>query len=68
MLSGCFETAIGGSFNDNTQAGYKRPKLEELHLLLFDEDFDNAHDALADTEACMRCFFELVERGVISIS
>ena len=52
----------------NGMSGYKRPKLEELHFLLFDEYFDNAHDALADTDACMRCFFELVERGVISIS
>jgi DNA polymerase III epsilon subunit-like protein len=29
--------------------GYKWPKLEELHMKLFGETFDGAHDALADT-------------------
>ncbi|MEH0154420.1 3'-5' exonuclease [Limibacter armeniacum] len=47
--------------------GYKWPKLEELHHILFEEGFDNAHDALADVEACARCFFELVRRGVINL-
>lgn len=46
---------------------YKFPKLEELHRFLFEEDFDGAHDALVDVMACVRCFFELVNRGVISI-
>jgi len=52
----------------NGMSGYKRPKLEELHFFLFKEYFDNAHDALADTEACMRCFYELVERGVVGLN
>lgn len=51
----------------NGMPGFKRPKLEELHFFLFNEYFDYAHDALADTEACMRCFYELVEREVIPI-
>lgn len=46
---------------------YKFPKLEELHRFLFEEDFDGAHDALVDVLACVRCFFELVNRGVIVI-
>lgn len=33
---------------------YKWPKLEEAHRFFFNEDFDNAHDALADVRACMR--------------
>ena len=45
--------------------GYKWPKLIELHLKLFDEEFDDAHDALADVKACARCFFELIKQGVI---
>ncbi|MFH1522236.1 MAG: 3'-5' exonuclease [Patescibacteria group bacterium] len=45
--------------------GYKWPRLSELHKVLFKEDFTGAHDALADVEACARCFFELCKRGVI---
>ena len=47
------------------QYGYKWPKLSELHIKLFGEDFEDAHDALVDVEACARCFFELAKRGVI---
>ena len=45
--------------------GYKWPRLDELHIKLFGENFDGAHDALADVKACARCFFELAKRGVI---
>lgn len=45
--------------------GYKWPRLSELHEKLFDKDFENAHDALADVEAMVRCFFELKKRGVL---
>lgn len=45
--------------------GFKWPKLIELHQKLFNEEFDGAHDALADVKACARCFFELIKRGVI---
>jgi DNA polymerase-3 subunit epsilon len=47
--------------------GYKWPKLVELHDILFNEPFANAHDALADVKATKRCFFELVKRGVIRV-
>ena len=43
----------------------KWPKLTELHEHLFGESFDGAHDAYADITATKRCFFELVDRGVI---
>ncbi len=44
---------------------YKYPKLIELYEFLFDERFDNAHDANADVEATVKCFFELLKRKVI---
>lgn len=47
--------------------GYKWPRLSELHLKLFGEDFADAHDALVDTSACARCFFELYKRQVIDL-
>ena len=43
----------------------KWPKLEELYQHLFNEEFPNAHNALADVNATRRCFWELVDRGVI---
>ena len=46
--------------------GYKWPKLEELHRILFDgENFADAHDALADVEATVRCAKELKRIGVL---
>ena len=46
---------------------YKWPKLEELHHKLFGVKFDNAHDALGDVKATGRCFFELLEKGIITL-
>lgn len=43
----------------------KWPRLDELYMKLFNEKFDNAHNAMADVEATMRCFFELQDRGII---
>lgn len=45
----------------------KWPKLEELYQILFDKDFPNAHNAMADTRATKECFFELVKREIILI-
>jgi len=47
--------------------GFKWPKLEELHGILFNEAFDNAHDAMGDVRATARCFFKCVELGVIKL-
>ena len=49
------------------RGGYKWPKLQELYTHLFNKEFDNAHDALADIRACRESFFELVKRGVIEM-
>ncbi len=46
---------------------YKPPKLNELYLKLFWERFTWWHDALADTEATAKAFWELVKKGVIKI-
>ncbi len=46
--------------------GYKMPRLSELHFVLFDKYFDEAHNASADVNATARCFFELIRIGVIS--
>lgn len=49
------------------QNHYKWPRLSELYEKLFGTPFEGAHDALNDTRATERCFFELVNRGVINI-
>lgn len=41
---------------------FKWPKLIEAYRCLFNEDFSDAHDALADVRACMRIYFELQKR------
>ncbi|MFA4849612.1 MAG: 3'-5' exonuclease [Methanoregula sp.] len=46
--------------------GYKWPTLPELHKILFNESFVDAHDASADVEACARCYFEIKKRGILN--
>jgi DNA polymerase III epsilon subunit-like protein len=48
-------------------AGYKNPKLTEIYSHFFGEEFENQHTALADTRACARVFFELLDREVIKL-
>ncbi len=45
--------------------GYKWPKLSELHLKLFGENFEDAHNALTDIKATARCFWQLKEIGIV---
>jgi DNA polymerase III subunit epsilon len=45
--------------------GYKWPKLSELHIKLFEEDFDEAHDASVDINATEKCFWEMKKLGII---
>lgn len=45
----------------------KWPKLEELYKILFNDTFEGAHDALVDIRATAKCYFELVQRGIIKI-
>jgi DNA polymerase III subunit epsilon len=44
---------------------YKWPTLTELHVKLFEKEFEGAHDALDDVKACAKSFFELKKRGKI---
>lgn len=46
----------------------KWPKLEELHAKLFGCKFEGAHNALADITATAKCFWGLVDKGVICIN
>ncbi|TAJ12847.1 3'-5' exonuclease [Marinilabiliaceae bacterium JC017] len=45
--------------------GYKWPRLSELHIKLFGENFEEAHNARADIEATARCFWKLREMGIM---
>lgn len=49
----------------NKTGKIKWPKLIELYNKLFEKDFENAHDAMADITATKECFFELKKRGII---
>ena len=44
---------------------FKKPKLAEIHQLLFNEGFDMAHNASADVEATARVFLELIRIKVL---
>ena len=44
---------------------FKFPTLVELNNFLFNENFDEAHNATADVEATARCFFELLRNKSI---
>ena len=49
----------------SARGGYKWPNLTELHTILFQTGFGDAHDAVYDVKACADCFFELKRRGAI---
>lgn len=44
---------------------HKYPKLSELYTTLFGKTYENQHNALSDARACMRCYFELHQRGIL---
>lgn len=48
------------------QLGY-RQNLSDLHLRLFGTDFTGSHSAASDCEATMKCFVELVRKGIIEL-
>lgn len=47
------------------QNGFKSPRLTELYRILFGKEFDNAHDAMADVDATVKCFWKLKELKVM---
>jgi DNA polymerase III epsilon subunit-like protein len=46
----------------------KFPKLEELHLKLFDTNFSGAHNALEDVKATFKCLKELIRRDIMNLN
>ena len=59
MQSATDYCAISGPY------GYKWPKLTELHHKLFQEGFNESHNAAADMAATVKCFWELKRLGII---
>lgn len=51
--------AVEGATWRDSGSGFRYPSLRRLHRTLFGYEFDNAHDALADTQACLNCFFRM---------
>lgn len=47
---------------------YKYPKLSELYSFLFQETFEEAHNAAADVNATARVFFEMLRRGEVPLA
>ena len=45
----------------------KYPTLEELSIILRGESFTNAHNAMADTQMAMECFWILIDSGIANI-
>lgn len=52
-------------YNNGT---FKWPKLQEAHKFIFGNEFDNAHDALADVHATAKIFRWLVMNGYIQVN
>lgn len=50
-----------------SQYGFKWPKLSELYFILFNESFEEAHNAAHDINATAKCFWELKNRQIIVI-
>lgn len=51
---------LPGNYGD-----YKWPKLSELYFKLFNDNFEEAHNASVDIEACAECFWELRRRRIL---
>ena len=50
--------------NVHGRSGYKWPKLSELHLKLFGAELVEFHNAFADVNVLVKCFWELKKRGI----
>lgn len=53
--------------NPSGRKGYKWPKLTELYNVLFEEEMEDAHDAMGDVTALAKCFFALKDKGIIQL-
>ncbi len=60
------ETANVCQIKGGPRGRYKLPTLTELYFFLFNDKFQEAHNATADVEATARVFFELIRRKLIN--
>ncbi len=58
------ETATYVGIQGGRGGKFKWPTLTELHTKLFNESFDDAHDAAYDVSATARCYFGLISVGI----
>ncbi|HAS39795.1 MAG TPA: DNA polymerase III subunit alpha, partial [Microscillaceae bacterium] len=58
------ETAEYVAIQGGRGGKFKWPTLTELHTKLFNEGFDDAHDAAYDVSATARCYFGLISVGI----
>jgi len=56
------------NFSKKYPGPYKYPNLQETHKYFLGEKFEDAHDAMADVDACSRIFFAMVEKGHIVLA
>jgi DNA polymerase-3 subunit alpha len=64
VLDTCTEkTALLCELPGGRYGKFKLPTLTELHQKLFNQPFNEAHNATADVEATTRCFLELLRNG-----
>lgn len=67
VLDTCTETTANLCKLPGGRGGkFKLPTLTELHQHLFNQTFQEAHNATADVEATARCFFELLRQGIFT--
>ena len=59
------ETATLCKLSGGRRGKFKLPTLSELYRYLFQESFEEAHNATADVEATTRAFLELLRKDVI---
>ena len=67
VIDTCTETTANLCKIKGGRAGkFKYPTLIELYDFLFNDSFDQAHNASADVEATARSFFELIRSNILS--
>ena len=52
---------------ETTKMNGYRLNMQKLHVQLFNKEFEGAHGAKADVEAQAKCFFKLVNMGIIKL-
>ena len=58
-------SSVTGFCKTTEYYNYKWPKLSELHIKLFGEDFEEAHDVFVDINATEKCFWKMKKLRLI---